>query len=56
MTAGGENVAPVPIEDRIKEELPIVSNVVVGGDRMKYLVHTPGGAKETPPFRGSGVS
>ena len=37
ITAGGENVAPVPIEDAIKEELPCVSNVQVVGDRMKFL-------------------
>ena len=38
ITGGGENVAPVPIEDKIKEALPFVSNVVVIGDKMKYLV------------------
>ena len=37
ITAGGENVAPVPIEDAIKEELPCVSNVQVVGDRKKFL-------------------
>ncbi len=37
ITAGGENVAPVPIEDAIKAELPIVSNVMVIGDKRKYL-------------------
>ena len=37
ITAGGENVAPVPIEDCIKRELPAISNVVLIGDRQKYL-------------------
>ncbi len=38
ITKGGENVAPVFIEDNIKRELPdIVSNVVVIGDEQKYL-------------------
>eukprot|EP00735_Rhodelphis_limneticus_P011370 TRINITY_DN445_c0_g1::TRINITY_DN445_c0_g1_i1::g.2542::m.2542 TRINITY_DN445_c0_g1::TRINITY_DN445_c0_g1_i1::g.2542 ORF type:complete len:714 (+),score=175.16,sp/Q7ZYC4/ACBG2_XENLA/44.44/0.0,AMP-binding/PF00501.23/2.5e-87 TRINITY_DN445_c0_g1_i1:45-2144(+) len=38
ITAGGENIAPVPIEDRIKEVLPGVSNVMMVGDRQKYNV------------------
>eukprot|EP01135_Chromosphaera_perkinsii_P003653 Nk52_evm32s250 gene=Nk52_evmTU32s250 len=37
ITAGGENVPPVLIEDVIKEELPCVSNVMVIGDRRKFL-------------------
>lgn len=37
ITAGGENVAPVPIEDAIKAELPMLSNVMVIGDQRKYL-------------------
>ena len=37
ITAGGENVAPVPIEDRIKHELPIISQALVLGDRLKFL-------------------
>ncbi|KAL7683358.1 putative AMP-dependent synthetase/ligase [Plasmopara halstedii] len=37
ITAGGENVPPVIIEDTIKEELPLLSNVMVIGDRRKFL-------------------
>lgn len=37
ITAGGENVAPVLIEDCIKRELPCISNVMVIGDKRKYL-------------------
>ncbi|XP_014675418.1 PREDICTED: long-chain-fatty-acid--CoA ligase ACSBG2-like isoform X2 [Priapulus caudatus] len=37
ITAGGENVAPVPIEDNVKEQLPILSNVMLIGDRRKFL-------------------
>ena len=38
ITAGGENIAPIPIESQIKSELPdLISNVVVIGDNRKYL-------------------
>ena len=37
ITAGGENVAPVPIEDRIKQELPFISQAVIIGDKRKFL-------------------
>lgn len=37
ITAGGENVAPVPIEDQIKTECPIISNVMLIGDKKKFL-------------------
>jgi long-chain-fatty-acid--CoA ligase ACSBG len=38
VTAGGENVAPLPIEDAIKNELPeIVSNCMVIGDNKQFL-------------------
>jgi long-chain-fatty-acid--CoA ligase ACSBG len=38
VTAGGENVAPVIIEDMIKERMKFISNVVVIGDKRKFLV------------------
>lgn len=34
--AGGENIAPVPIEDTIKRNLPALSNVMMVGDKRKY--------------------
>jgi len=36
--AGGENVAPVPIEDNIKKLCPAISNVMMVGDMKKYNV------------------
>lgn len=37
VTAAGENVAPVPLETNIKEELPFIANVMALGDRRKYI-------------------
>mmetsp|Transcript_6388 Transcript_6388/g.13508 ORF Transcript_6388/g.13508 Transcript_6388/m.13508 type:complete len:199 (+) Transcript_6388:3-599(+) len=37
ITAGGENIPPVLIEDHIKQNCPALSNVMVVGDRQKYL-------------------
>ncbi|XP_054858667.1 long-chain-fatty-acid--CoA ligase ACSBG1 [Eublepharis macularius] len=37
ITAGGENVPPVPIEDAVKKELPLLSNTMLIGDRKKFL-------------------
>ena len=38
ITEGGKNIAPIPIESRIKERLPlVVSQVIVIGDKQKYL-------------------
>jgi len=36
ITAGGENIAPVPIEHYIKAEAPALANVIMIGDRKKY--------------------
>ncbi|XP_061456521.1 DNA-binding protein RFX2 isoform X2 [Rhineura floridana] len=38
ITAGGENIPPVPIEDAIKEAIPILSNVMLVGDKAKFLI------------------
>ena len=37
VSAGGENVAPSPIEDLIKDSCKFMSNVVIIGDDRKYL-------------------
>ncbi|CAI2387252.1 unnamed protein product [Moneuplotes crassus] len=37
ITAGGENIAPVLIEDSFKNICPIVSNMMAVGDGKKYL-------------------
>jgi len=36
--AGGENIAPVPIEDEIKKLCPAISNVMMIGDKRKFNV------------------
>jgi long-chain-fatty-acid--CoA ligase ACSBG len=37
ITAGGENIPPLIIEDVIKEEIPLLANVMVVGERRKFL-------------------
>ena len=37
ITAGGENIAPVPIENAIKKCLPCVSQAVLVGERKKFV-------------------
>ena len=37
VTAGGENVAPIPIEDKLRELCPIISQVMIVGDHRKFL-------------------
>ncbi|KAF6305657.1 acyl-CoA synthetase bubblegum family member 2 [Rhinolophus ferrumequinum] len=35
--ASGETVLPIPIENMVKEKIPIVSNAVLVGDKAKFL-------------------
>ena len=37
ITAGGENIAPIPIENAIKEALPCISNVVLVGEKRRFI-------------------
>merc|ERR1719262_1736108 len=38
ITGGGENCAPVLLEEAIKLRLPALSNVMMVGDKQKYLI------------------
>jgi len=38
ITGGGENMAPVLLENELKEQLPALSNVMMVGDRQKYVI------------------
>jgi len=37
ITGGGENVAPQPIHESIKQKLPVISQVLLLGDKQKYI-------------------
>ena len=39
ITAGGENIAPVPIEDTFKEQCPICSNIMLIGENRRSGAH-----------------
>ena len=38
ITAGGENIAPQPIHDLVKEQLPVISQVLLLGDNMGVIL------------------
>ncbi|XP_049495685.1 long-chain-fatty-acid--CoA ligase ACSBG2-like isoform X2 [Panthera uncia] len=37
ITAGGENVAPIPIENMVKEKIPIISHAMLVGEKANFL-------------------
>ncbi|XP_027291946.2 long-chain-fatty-acid--CoA ligase ACSBG2 isoform X1 [Cricetulus griseus] len=52
ITAGGENVSPVPIESLVKERIPIISNAMLHGCRLCFLVWVVLGQSETDQMSG----
>ena len=36
ITAGGENIAPQPIHEQVKLRLPVISQVLLLGDKQKF--------------------
>jgi len=38
ITAGGENVAPIPIEDNVQVLCPLISNIMMFGDKKPYNI------------------
>ena len=54
---GGENIAPVPIEDSVKKACDGVAEIMMVGDKRKYnvaLVTLKAGQSEPPPHPGRG--
>ncbi len=37
ITAGGENISPINIEDTFKHMCPIASNIMVVGEQRRFL-------------------
>jgi len=37
ITAGGENIAPVPIEDCFKVECPVCANIMLVGENQRFI-------------------
>jgi long-chain-fatty-acid--CoA ligase ACSBG len=52
ITAGGENIPPILIENEIKNALPCISNVMAIGDHRKFLTCLLS-LKEDPPLSGN---
>ena len=52
ITAGGENIPPILIEETMKDVMPALSNVVVVGDKRKYLTMLISLKVETDPTSG----
>jgi long-chain-fatty-acid--CoA ligase ACSBG len=37
ITAGGENISPINIEDNFKQICPVASNIMVIGEQRRFL-------------------